>query len=66
MNIISKLYSLKHSALIAREKFRESVWRNAFQTSERAITTSENEKKSHPLKTSLPNIGEKYMPLELT
>ena len=45
MNIISKLYSLKYSALIAREKFRESVWRNAFQTSERAITTSENEKK---------------------
>ena len=45
MNIISKLYSLKYSALIAREKFRESIWRNAFQTSERAITTSEDEKK---------------------
>ena len=45
MNIISKLYALKYSALIAREKFRESVWRNAFQTAERAINTSENEKK---------------------
>ena len=65
MNIISKLYSLKYSVLIAREKFRESVWRNAFQTAERAINTSENEKKSHPLKTFLPKIGEKYMLLEL-
>ena len=45
MNIISKLYSLKYSVLIAREKFRESVWRNAFQAAERAITTSEDEKK---------------------
>ena len=53
MNIISKLYSLKYSALIAREKFRESVWRNAFQTSERAITTSENEKKNR-IRSKLP------------
>ena len=45
MNIISKLYSLKYSVLIAREKFRESVWRNDFQAAERAITTSEDEKK---------------------
>lgn len=66
MNIIGKLHTLKNTVSIAREKFRESVWRNAFQAAERAITTSENEKKSHPLKTSLPNIGEKYMPLELT
>ena len=45
MNIIDKLHILKNTASIAREKFSESVWRNAFQAAERAITTSENEKK---------------------
>lgn len=45
MNIIGKLHTLKNTVSIAREKFRESVWRNAFQAAERAINTSENEKK---------------------
>ena len=66
MNIIGKLHILKNAVSIAREKFRESIWINAFQAAERAITTSEDEKKSHPLKTFLPKIGEEYMPLELT
>ena len=45
MKIIGKLHTLKNTVSIAREKFRESVWRNAFQAAERAINTSENEKK---------------------
>ena len=45
MNIIGKLHILKNAVSIAREKFRESIWINAFQAAERAITTSEDEKK---------------------
>ena len=45
MNIISKLYSLKYSALIAREKFRESLWRKTFRSIENRIMNTDNPKK---------------------
>ena len=45
MNIISKLYALKYSALIAREKFRESLWRNTFQAIENRMMNTDDPKK---------------------
>lgn len=65
MNIINKLHILKDTTVIAREKFSQKFWHNLFQALERTINTSEDEKKSHPLKTFLPNIGEKCMLPEL-
>ena len=66
MNIISKLHILKDTAVFTSEKLSQKFWCDLFHALERTIITSEDEKKSHPLKTSLPNIGEKYMPPELT
>ena len=45
MNIISKLHVLKYSALIAREKFRESLWRKTFRSIENRIMNTDNPKK---------------------
>lgn len=45
MNIISKLHILKYSALIAREKFRESLWRKTFRSIENRIMNTDNPKK---------------------
>ena len=45
MNIISKLHVLKYSALIAREKFRESLWRKTFRSIENRIMNTDNPKR---------------------
>lgn len=45
MNVINKLHILKSTVSIAREKFRESLWRNTFQAIEDRMINTDDPKK---------------------